>query len=99
MDFVVHQAAVPSVQRSLLTPLGTNQANVVATLNLLEARARAGIRRFVYAASSSEYGDTEVLPKHEDMPPNPMSPYALQKFVGERYCNCITTFTVWRQSL
>ena len=86
MDFVVHQAAIPSVQRSLLDPLGTNQANVVGTLNLLESSRRAGIRRFVYAASSSAYGDTEVLPKHEDMPPNPMSPYALQKFVGERYC-------------
>jgi len=86
MDFVVHQAAVPSVQRSLLDPLGTNQANVVATLNLLESSRRAGVRRFVYAASSSAYGDTEVLPKNEDMPPNPMSPYALQKFVGERYC-------------
>ncbi len=86
MDFVVHQAAVPSVQRSLSDPLGTNQANVIGTLNLLESSRRAGIRRFVYAASSSAYGDTEVLPKHEDMPPNPMSPYALQKFVGERYC-------------
>ncbi len=86
MDFVVHQAAVPSVQRSLSDPLGTNQANIVGTLNLLESSRRAGIRRFVYAASSSAYGDTEVLPKHEDMPPNPMSPYALQKFVGERYC-------------
>ncbi len=86
MDFVVHQAAIPSVQRSLSDPLGTNQANVVGTLNLLESSRRAGIRRFVYAASSSAYGDTEVLPKHEDMPPNPMSPYALQKFVGERYC-------------
>jgi nucleoside-diphosphate-sugar epimerase len=86
MDFVVHQAAVPSVQRSLSDPLGTNQANVVGTLNLLESSRRASIRRFVYAASSSAYGDTEVLPKHEDMPPNPMSPYALQKFVGERYC-------------
>ena len=86
MDFVVHQAAIPSVQRSLSDPLGTNQANVVGTLNLLESSRRAGIRRFVFAASSSAYGDTEVLPKHEDMPPNPMSPYALQKFVGERYC-------------
>ena len=86
MDFVVHQAAVPSVQRSLVDPVGTNQANVVATLNLLESARRAGIRRFVYAASSSAYGDTEVLPKQEDMAANPMSPYALQKFVGERYC-------------
>ena len=68
MDFVVHQAAVPSVQRSLSDPLGTNQANVVGTLNLLESSRRAGIRRFVYAASSSAYGDTQVLPKHEDMP-------------------------------
>ena len=86
MDFVVHQAAVPSVQRSLLDPVGTNRSNVIGTLNLLESCQKAAVRRFIYAASSSAYGDTEVLPKHEDMPPNPMSPYALQKFVGERYC-------------
>jgi UDP-N-acetylglucosamine/UDP-N-acetyl-alpha-D-glucosaminouronate 4-epimerase len=86
IDFVLHQAAVPSVQRSLADPVGTNRANVTATLNLLESCRRAGVRRLVYAASSSAYGDTEVLPKHEDMPPHPLSPYALQKFVGERYC-------------
>jgi UDP-glucose 4-epimerase len=86
MDFVVHQAAIPSVQRSLLDPIATNRANVLGTLNLLESCRRVGVRRFVYAASSSAYGNTEVLPKHEDMAPNPMSPYALQKYVGERYC-------------
>lgn len=65
----------------------THRANVTATLNLLEACRKAGrVHRFVYAASSSVYGDTEVLPKHEDLPPHPLSPYALQKFVGERYC-------------
>ena len=86
MDFVVHQAAIPSVQRSLSDPIATNRSNVVGTLNLLESCRRAGVRRFVYAASSSAYGNTEVLPKREDMVPNPMSPYALQKYVGERYC-------------
>jgi UDP-glucose 4-epimerase len=86
IDFVLHQAAVPSVQRSVADPVGTNRANVTATLNLLESCRRAGVRRLIYAASSSAYGDTEVLPKHEDMPSNPLSPYALQKFVGERYC-------------
>ena len=86
MDFVVHQAAIPSVQRSLSDPIATNRANVVGTLNLLESCRRVGVQRFVYAASSSAYGNTEVLPKQEDMAPNPMSPYALQKYVGERYC-------------
>jgi len=86
VDFVLHQAAVPSVQRSVCDPTGTNRSNVTATLNLLESCRKAGVRRFVYAASSSVYGDTEVLPKTEEMPPNPLSPYALQKFVGERYC-------------
>jgi nucleoside-diphosphate-sugar epimerase len=86
VDFVLHQAAVPSVQRSVVDPIGTNKANVTATLNLLEACRKAKVRRVVYAASSSAYGDTEVLPKQEDMPPSPLSPYALQKFVGERYC-------------
>ena len=86
IDYVLHQAAVPSVQRSIVDPIGTNLANVTATLNLLENSRRAGVRRFVYAASSSAYGDTEVLPKSEEMSANPLSPYALQKWVGERYC-------------
>jgi UDP-glucose 4-epimerase len=86
VDCVLHQAAVPSVQRSVRDPVATNRANVEATLNLLESCRKGKIRRFVYAASSSAYGDTEVLPKDETMPANPLSPYALQKFVGERYC-------------
>ena len=86
VDYVLHQAAVPSVQRSVRDPVGTNRANVTATLNLLESCRKTGIRRFVYAASSSAYGDTEVLPKSEEMPPNPLSPYALQKLAGEHYC-------------
>ncbi len=86
VDYVLHQAAVPSVQRSVCDPVGTNRANVTATLNLLESCRKAKVRRFVYAASSSAYGDTEVLPKSEEMPPNPLSPYALQKLAGEHYC-------------
>jgi UDP-glucose 4-epimerase len=86
IDCVLHQAAVPSVQRSVQDPVGTNRANITATLNLLESCRRAGVRRLIYAASSSAYGDTEILPKHEDMPAKPLSPYALQKFVGEQYC-------------
>jgi UDP-glucose 4-epimerase len=86
VDYVLHQAALPSVQRSVADPLVTNRANVTATVNLLEGCRNARVRRFVYAASSSAYGDTEVLPKNENLPPNPLSPYALQKFVGERYC-------------
>jgi len=86
VDYVLHQAAVPSVQRSVVDPVGTNRSNVTATLNLLESSRNAGVRRFVYAASSSAYGDTEVLPKNEEMPADPLSPYALQKWVGERYC-------------
>lgn len=83
--YVLHQAAIPSVQRSIRDPMASHRANVTATLNLLESCRQAGVRRVVYAASSSAYGNTKVLPKQEDMPANPLSPYALQKFVGERY--------------
>ncbi len=86
VDYVLHQAAIPSVQRSIKDPVATNRANITATLNLLESARKAGIKRFVYAASSSAYGDTEVLPKREAMAANPLSPYALQKLVGEHYC-------------
>jgi UDP-N-acetylglucosamine/UDP-N-acetyl-alpha-D-glucosaminouronate 4-epimerase len=86
VDYVVHQAAIPSVQRSIRDPIASNRANITATLNLLESCRNHGVRRFVYAASSSAYGNTAVLPKHEEMPANPLSPYALQKYVGERYC-------------
>jgi nucleoside-diphosphate-sugar epimerase len=86
VEYVLHQAAVPSVHRSIQDPVETNRANIIGTLNLLESCREHGVRRLVYAASSSAYGDTQVLPKKEDMAPNPLSPYALQKFVGERYC-------------
>jgi nucleoside-diphosphate-sugar epimerase len=84
-DSVLHQAAIPSVQRSIEDPVSTHRANVTASLHLLESARRHGVRRFVFAGSSSVYGDSEVLPKREDMAPNPCSPYALQKLVGERY--------------
>lgn len=85
-DCVLHQAALPSVTRSVKDPLSTNEANVDGTLNvLLEARdARVG--KVVMASSSSVYGDTPVLPKREDMTPNPRSPYAISKLTGEHYC-------------
>jgi nucleoside-diphosphate-sugar epimerase len=86
VDFVLHQAAIPSVQRSVDNPVASNRANVTATLNLLVAARAAAVKRFVYASSSSAYGDTEVLPKVETMPENPISPYALSKLTGEKYC-------------
>ncbi len=85
IDVVLHQAAIPSVPRSVDDPLTSNRANIDATVSLLVAARDAGVRRVVYAGSSSAYGDTPVLPKREDMPPNPLSPYALQKLVGEQY--------------
>jgi len=86
VEVVFHQAAVPSVPRSLAEPLRTNEVNVTGTLRLLEAARRGGVRRVVYAASSSAYGNTAELPKVETMPPSPLSPYALQKYAGEVYC-------------
>jgi nucleoside-diphosphate-sugar epimerase len=85
-EFVLHQAAIPSVPRSVADPLTSHRANVDATLQVLLAARAAGVRRVVYAGSSSAYGDTAVLPKREDMKPQPLSPYALQKLVGEQYC-------------
>ena len=85
-EFVLHQAALASVQRSVDDPVASNRVNVDGTLNVLVAARDAGVRRVVYAASSSAYGDTEELPKHEGMPTRPLSPYALQKWVGEEYC-------------
>jgi UDP-glucose 4-epimerase len=85
VDVVFHQGAVPSVPRSVAEPVRTNRANIDGTLRILESARQAGVRRVVYAASSSAYGDTEVLPKVETMPANPRSPYALQKFAGETY--------------
>jgi nucleoside-diphosphate-sugar epimerase len=89
-EFVLHQAAIPSVPRSVADPITSNRANVDATLNTLVAARDAGVRRLVFAASSSAYGDTPTLPKHEGMPTNPLSPYALQKVVGEDYLRMFT---------
>ena len=86
VEVVFHQAAVPSVPRSVAEPERTNDVNVTGTLGLLEASRQAGVRRVVFASSSSAYGDTPVLPKVESLPPCPLSPYALQKYAGERYC-------------
>lgn len=82
---VFHQAAIPSVPRSVREPLESHEAGPTATLNMLEAARAAGARRFVFAASSSAYGDTAELPKHEGMIPNPLSPYAAGKLAGEHY--------------
>lgn len=87
---VLHQAAVPSVPKSIAQPRISHDANINATFNVLVAARDAGVRRVVYAASSSAYGDTRTLPKTEDMPANPRSPYALQKQVGEAYCRLFT---------
>jgi len=85
VDYVLHQAAIPSVPKSVLDPLGSNQANVDGTVNILVAARDAGVKRVVYAASSSAYGDTPTLPKHEGMVPNPISPYAVAKLASEHY--------------
>ncbi|HEU0141553.1 MAG TPA: SDR family oxidoreductase [Bryobacteraceae bacterium] len=84
---VFHLAAIPSVPRSIKDPVPSHEVNVDGTFQLLRAAADAGARRVVYAASSSAYGDTEVLPKVETMVPNPQSPYAAQKLFGEYYCS------------
>jgi nucleoside-diphosphate-sugar epimerase len=91
VDFVLHQAAIPSVPRSVKDPISSNRANVDATLNVLVASRDAGVRRLVFAGSSSAYGNTETLPKHEGMPVSPLSPYALQKVIGEQYLSMFTT--------
>ncbi|MQA30194.1 MAG: NAD-dependent epimerase/dehydratase family protein [Luteitalea sp.] len=90
VDYVLHQAAIPSVPRSVNDPLASNRANVDASLNILVAARDAGVKRLVYAGSSSAYGNTPTLPKHEEMPTNPLSPYALQKLVAEQYCQMFT---------
>jgi nucleoside-diphosphate-sugar epimerase len=89
-EFVLHQAAIPSVPRSVKDPITSNRANVDATLNVLVASRDAGVRRLVFAGSSSVYGNAAELPKHEEMTPNPLSPYALQKLVGEQYLQMFT---------
>jgi nucleoside-diphosphate-sugar epimerase len=100
VDFVLHQAAIPSVPKSVLDPVGSNQANVDGTVNVLVAARDAKVKRVVYAASSSAYGDTPTLPKHEAMTPDPISPYAVAKLASERYmisffrCYCLETVSL-----
>lgn len=89
-DYVIHLAAIPSVPRSVKDPVRTHRANVDGTLNVLLAARDAGVKRLVFAGSSSVYGDAAVLPKREDMRPSPLSPYALQKLIGEQYCQLFT---------
>jgi nucleoside-diphosphate-sugar epimerase len=97
IDYVLHQAAIASVPRSITDPLSSHRSNLDGTINLLIAARDARIKRVVYAASSSAYGDTPTLPKHEDMSPNPISPYAVAKLASEYYmasfyrCYCLET--------
>jgi UDP-glucose 4-epimerase len=86
IEYVFHQAALPSVQRSVEDPLGSNAVNGGGTLNILFAAREETVKRVIYASSSSIYGDTPTLPKHEEMLSHPLSPYALQKYIGEQYC-------------
>jgi len=91
IEYVLHQAAIPSVPRSVDDPLTSNRANIDASVNILVAARDANVKRLVYAGSSSAYGNSEVLPKVETMPAAPLSPYALQKLVAEQYCQMFTT--------
>jgi len=86
VEYVFHQAALPSVPRSIENPVDSHDVNATGTLNVLLASRDNGVKKVVYASSSSTYGDTPTLPKREDMPPNPLSPYAVTKLAGEFYC-------------
>lgn len=86
VEIIFHEGALPSVPKSVEDPAGSNESNITGTLNLLIAARDAGVKRVVYAASSSAYGDSPTLPKEETMTPAPLSPYATQKYVGELYC-------------
>ncbi len=90
VDFILHQAALPSVPRSIKDPITSNEVNVMGTLNILNAARDAHVKRIVYASSSSVYGDLEALPKTEDMLPKPLSPYAVSKLAAEKYCQVFT---------
>jgi UDP-glucose 4-epimerase len=85
VDYVFHEAAIPSVPKSVVDPIGTNGPNLTGTLHILEAARKAGVKRVLYAASSAAYGDDPALPKTEAMLPAPLSPYAVQKLAGEHY--------------
>lgn len=89
---VFHCAALPRVQYSIEHPIESHESNITGTLNVLLAAKDAGVKRLVYSASSSAYGDAETLPAHEELKPNPLSPYGLQKYVGEEYCKLFAMF-------
>jgi len=91
VDYCLHQGALPSVERSIKDPLASNKVNITGTLNILIAAKELGVKRVIYASSSSVYGDTPVLPKREDMKPSPLSPYAVTKLTGEQYCHLFYT--------
>ncbi len=91
IDYVLHQAALPSVPRSIKNPVESNENNITGTLNILLSARDNRIKRVVYASSSSVYGDTPTLPKKEDMTPSPLSPYALTKLTGEHYCKIFSS--------
>ncbi len=91
VDYVLHQGALPSVPRSINDPITTNDVNILGTLNVLEASREFGVKRVIYASSSSVYGNSEIMPKQEDMPVAPLSPYALTKYAAERYCQIYTS--------
>ena len=91
VDYVLHEAALPSVPRSVETPIESNDNNTNGTLNILYAAKENGVKRVVYAASSSAYGESPTLPKVETMIPDPLSPYAVNKLVGEYYCSVFST--------
>ena len=90
VDYVFHQAAIPSVPRSIKDPAKTNEVNISGALNVLIAADQAGVKKVVYASSSAVYGETPVLPKEEGMIPDPLSPYAVSKLAGEYYCKVFT---------
>ena len=90
VDYVLHQAAIPSVPKSVIDPIRSHNADLTGTLHVLWAAKESGVKRLVYAASSSAYGDNPELPKREDMPSRAISPYGLMKYVGEEYCRLFT---------
>jgi nucleoside-diphosphate-sugar epimerase len=91
IDIVLHEAALPSVPRSIQNPINSNEVNITGTLNLLNSCRDSHVKRFVFASSSSVYGNSPTLPKHEDMPYNPLSPYAITKMTGENYCRVFSS--------
>ncbi len=91
VQFVFHQAAIPSVPKSILDPIASHNADLTGTLHVLWAAKQAGVKRVIYAGSSSAYGDSPILPKREDLPAKPISPYGLMKYAGEEYCRLFSS--------